>query len=93
MGGVKVPSLVDTGSMVSTVAESFFYQHFEPWGQECLHACNWLELRAASGLKIPFLGYLELDVKLCGKLMPRCGILVVRDPPAVCLHQYLVSWG
>lgn len=62
MGGVKVPSLVHTGSMVSTVSESFYHQHFEPWGQECLHACHWLELRAANGLEIPFIGYLELDV-------------------------------
>ncbi|KAI3361878.1 hypothetical protein L3Q82_002197 [Scortum barcoo] len=81
MGGVKVPCLVDTGSMVSTVSESFFRHHFEPWGQERLHSCNWLQLRAANGLAIPYLGYLELEVQLCDKLMPRCGVLVVKDPP------------
>lgn len=81
MGGVKVPCLIDTGSMVSTVTESFFRQHFEPWGQERLKSCNWLQLRAANGLDIPFLGYLELNVELCGKLISQCGILVVRDPP------------
>lgn len=81
MGGVNVPCLVDTGSMVSTVTESFFRQHFEPWGQERLKSCNWLQLRAANGLDIPFLGYLELDVELCGKLISQCGVLVVRDPP------------
>ena len=77
MGGVKVPCLVDTGSMVSTISESFFRQHLEPWGQERLRSCHWLELRAANGLTIPYLGYLELDVQL----MPQCGVLVVRDPP------------
>lgn len=81
MGGVKVPCLVDTGSMVSTISERFFRQHLEPWGQERLRSCHWLELRAANGLTIPYLGYLELDVQLCGKLMPHCGVLVVRDPP------------
>lgn len=81
MGGVKVPCLVDTGSMVSTISESFFRQHLEPWGQERLRSCHWLELRAANGLTIPYLGYLELNVQLCGKLMPQCGVLVVRDPP------------
>lgn len=66
--------------MVSTNSESF-HQHLEPWGQERLRSCHWLELRAANGLTIPYLGYLELDVRLCGKLMPHCGVLVVRDPP------------
>ena len=81
MGGVKVPCLVDTGSMVSTVRESFFRQHFETWGQEKLQSCHWLQLRAANGLPIPYLGYLELEVELCGKTLPGCGLLVVKDPP------------
>lgn len=81
MGGVNVPCLIDTGSMVSTVTESFFHQHFEPWGQEKLQSCHWLQLRAANGLAIPYLGYLELDIELCGKLLPGCGVLVVKDPP------------
>lgn len=81
MGGIKVPCLVDTGSMVSTITESFFSKSFEPWGQERLQSCQWLQLRAANGLDIPYLGYLELEVELCGKTVNKCGILVVRDPP------------
>ncbi|KAK0136668.1 hypothetical protein N1851_027171 [Merluccius polli] len=81
MGGVKVPCLVDTGSMVSTISESFFRQNFEPWGQERLQSCHWLQLRAANGLEIPYIGYLELEVRLCGKLMSSCGVLIVRDTP------------
>ena len=82
MGGVKVPCLVDTGSMVSTVRESFFRQHFATWGQEKLQSCHWLRLQAANGLPIPYLGYLELEVELCGRTVPGCGLLVVKDPPA-----------
>ena len=81
MGGILVPCLVDTGSMVSTMTESFFSKNFKPWGQERLQSCQWLQLRAANGLGIPYLGYLELDVELCGKIMSNCGVLVVRDPP------------
>ncbi|KAL2102145.1 hypothetical protein ACEWY4_001313 [Coilia grayii] len=81
MGGTPVPCLIDTGSMVSTITESFFSAHFEPLGQERLQSCHWLQLRAANGLEIPYLGYLELDVELCGKHMHDCGVLVVRDPP------------
>lgn len=82
MSGVKVPCLVDTGSMVSTVRESFFRQHFGIWDQEKLRSCHWLQLQAANGLPIPYLGYLELDVELCGRTLPGCRILVVKDPPA-----------
>ena len=81
MGGVQVPCLVDTGSMVSTITESFFLQHFEPWGLEKLQSCNWLRLSAANGLAIPYVGYLELDVQLCGKTVKRWGVLVVRNTP------------
>ena len=87
MGGAQVLCLVDTGSMVSTVTESFFLQHFQPWGHERLQACNWLKLRAANGLDIPYVGYLELDVELCGTSVPRCGVLVVKDPPGAVSAQ------
>ncbi|KAL2089536.1 hypothetical protein ACEWY4_014224 [Coilia grayii] len=67
--------------MVSTITETFFLNHFEPWGSDRLRSCHWLQLRAANGLAIPYIGYLELDVELCGKSIPQCGVLVVRDPP------------
>ncbi|KAK0135759.1 Retrovirus-related Pol polyprotein from transposon 17.6 [Merluccius polli] len=74
MGGVAVPCLVDTGSM------SFFIQNFEPWGDEKLRSCHWLQLKAANGLDIPYVGYLELDVELCDKVIKKRGVLVVKDP-------------
>ena len=68
--------------MVSTVTETFFLNHFEPWGSDHLRSCQWLQLRAANGLSIPYVGYLELDVELCELLsIAQCGVLVVRDPP------------
>ena len=81
IGGVQVPCLIDTGSMVSTVTETFFQKHLAPRGPNSLKSCNWLQLRAANGLAIPYVGYMELDVQLCGKAIPNCGILVVKDPP------------
>ncbi|KAI4897396.1 hypothetical protein NFI96_007157 [Prochilodus magdalenae] len=56
-------------------------EHFQSWGPARLQSCHWLRLRAANGLDIPYVGYLELDVVLCGKVIPQCGILVVKDPP------------
>ncbi len=80
-GGVSVPCLVDTGSMVSTITESCFRRDIAPGEQEELKMCHWLQLRAANGLEIPYIGYVELDIELCGCLVPKCGVLVVRDPP------------
>lgn len=64
--------------------KSFFLQHFLPWGYNKLFSCQWLQLRAANGLDIPFVSYLESDVEVMGKVVPKCGVLVVRDSlPAV----------
>lgn len=77
MGGVEVKCLLDTGSMVSTIRESFFHKHFTNSPQ----ACPWLELTAANGLSIPYAGYVDLDVTVLGTVVPKRGILVVKDPP------------
>ena len=68
--------------MVSTISESFFRQHFQTGVQGKLQLCQWLQLQAANGLPIPYLGYVELEVTLCGRSLPECGLLVVKDPPA-----------
>lgn len=77
MGGVNVPCLLDTGSMVTTVTESFFLAHFKPWGKERLNDYGWLQLRAANGLSIPFVGYLELDFVILGRHIRNKGVLIV----------------
>lgn len=75
MGGVKVPCLVDTGSMVSTVTEFHCYSILNCGVKSALNHVT------GCSLDIPFLGYLELNVELCGKLISQCGVLVVRDSP------------
>lgn len=79
MGGVKVQCLLDTGSMVTTITESCFNNHFANMLKGSLQDCGWLGLKAANGLDIPYLGYLELDITIMGKSMPRRGVLVVND--------------
>lgn len=48
---------------------SSFQTNFESWGQEQLRLRHWLQLQAANGLSIPYIGYLELDVELCGQVV------------------------
>lgn len=74
--------LLDTGSMVSTITESFFLQNFEPWGHEKLKSCHWLQLRAANGLDIPYVGLLEFNIEIFGKVIPILGVLVIKDLPS-----------
>ena len=81
MGGVEVSCLLDTGSMVTTITESCFREHFSHLSTRELQDCRWLGLKAANGLDIPYLGYLELDVKVLDTCLPSRGILIVKDPP------------
>lgn len=81
MGDVEVPCLLDTGSMVSTITESFFDEHFNAFGKQEVGNCQWLGLKAANGLDIPYVGYVTLTVNVYGTQIPNCGVLVVKDPP------------
>ena len=79
MGGVEVTCLLDTGSMVTTVTEGFFRKHICPTG-DVESTSSWLKLKAANGLDIPYIGYVELDVEVLGKILPKRGILIIKDP-------------
>ncbi|KAK3107286.1 hypothetical protein FSP39_011149 [Pinctada imbricata] len=77
-----VQCILDTGSVVSTITESFYNKHlkskFEMHPEQ-----NWLRLRAANGLEIPYVGYIESDVYIpsVDKTVKERGILIIRDPP------------
>ena len=79
VGGVNTRLLVDTGSQVTTVTASFYYAHFAKNCNSLHNTNNWLTVRAANGLSVPYVGYVKLDVEVCGVVVPRRGILVVKD--------------
>lgn len=83
MSHVDVPCLVDTGSMVMTVTKSFFNKHFFNLNK---NNCEWLDLKAANGLEIPYTGYVELDMIVFEQCIPKRGILIVKDPVAAALQ-------
>lgn len=67
---VLVKTLLDTGSQVSTISESFFC--------DCLlgdttSTTKWLRLTAANSLQIPYISYIELDVQAMRLTIPECG--------------------
>ena len=40
---------------------------------------NWLTIRAANGLTVPYVGFNERDIEVCGVVVPKRGVLVVKD--------------
>ena len=71
--------LLDTGSMVTTLTETYFNQHVRPLLDQPIQNCEWLQLTAANGLAIPYLGYIEVDITVLGRVWPGMGILITRD--------------
>ena len=79
VGGVTTRFLVDTGSQVSTITETFYHTHLTKTENQLQNPNNWLTIRAANGLTVPYVGYVELDIELCGVVVPKRGVLVVKD--------------
>lgn len=82
LAGVDVECLVDTGSMVTLVSETFYKQNLESVCGGVQGGGKMLTLRGANGLEIPYLGYVELDVQVEGVTVPKCGVLVLKDTAA-----------
>ena len=73
---INIKCLLDTGSMVSTITESFYDKYLSsiPVIQE-----QFITLRAAYGLDIRYIGYIETDVVVHGRKVKDLDILIVND--------------
>lgn len=79
IGGVSLRCLLDTGSNVSTLTESFFRNHLQGEDEDMHCTAKWLKITAANQLPLPYLGYVELDVQVMGLTIPECGFLIIKD--------------
>ena len=79
MAGVDVDCLIDTGSQVTLVSESFYVEHLRPRGHLLTTVRNWLTVRAADGLELPYIGYFEAGIVISGITVCNRSVLVVRD--------------
>lgn len=64
--GVPLRCLLDTGSNVSTLTESFFRDHLHGEEGDMHCTAKWLKLTTANKLPLPYLGYVELDIQVVG---------------------------
>ncbi|MCG8049521.1 MAG: reverse transcriptase family protein [Candidatus Thiodiazotropha endolucinida] len=77
--GVPCSCLIDTGSEVSTVTETFFRNLLES-KPHLYNVTKWMRVTGANHLEIPCIGYIEVQVKTHGDTVEKVGFLVVKDP-------------
>ena len=85
--GQSVPSLLDSGSMVSLMWQDYFNQYCRPQlgPAEGLvaNAHHLFDLTSASGGAIPLFRYVKLDVEFLGLQVPRVRFLITQNPNKV----------
>ena len=82
-GRKKIPSLLDSGSQVTLICQSFFKQeippHIEPSDGGKAKAHQLFQLTAANNGKLPIYLYVELDLDFLG-IVPKVGVLITQEP-------------
>ena len=73
---MEVAALVDTGSEVSTISESWFHSQLPSVPLKETHL---LKLRAANGDEMPYCGVTEVNVAAMGNFLERMPFLVTKD--------------
>ena len=83
-GRKKIPSLLDSGSQVTLIHQSFFEQeilpHIKPSDGEKANAHQLFQLTAANDGKLPVSMYVELDLNFLGIVAPKVGVLITQEP-------------
>ena len=83
-GRKMIPSLLDSGSQVTLICQSFFEQeilpHIKPSDGEKAKAHQLFQLTAANNGKLPVSMYVELDLDFMGIVVPKVGVLITEEP-------------
>ena len=90
--GLKVPSLLDSGSMVTLICKAYFNKNILPLlhgtAEELAEAHLLFRLSATNNQDMPVSRYFEADISILGFRIPSVGFLVVKDPNTVLESQY-----
>ena len=65
--------------MVSTLTEECFLSFFKPLGTQLQNDTLWLRITSASGIEIPYIGYIETDIECERTNILQMGSLIVKD--------------
>ena len=90
--GQKIPSLLDSGSMVTLIREGYFTKNILPLlkrtAGDLTEAHSLFRLSAANNEVMPVSKYFEADVTLLGFTILHVGFLVVKDPNTLLEPQH-----
>ena len=90
--GLKLPSLLDSGSMVTLVYKGCFTKNILPLLQgsadDLTKAHLLFQLSTANNQVMPVSKYFEADISLLGVPIPCVGFLVVQDPNTILEPQH-----
>ena len=85
--GIQIPSLLDWGSDVMLLRQSYFEKHLLPKIQavtsEKAKAHQLFHLTVANDGQLPFKMYTELDINFLGLKVLNVGVLIIDDPSQV----------
>ena len=88
--GIQIPSLLDSGSEVTLLRQSYFEKHLLPKIQvatsENANKHQLFHLMVTNDGQLPVNMYTELDINFLGLKVPNVSILIVEDPSQV-LHK------
>ena len=88
---LKVPSLLDLGSMVMLIHKNYFNEYILPLlhgtVEELTEAHSLFQLSAANNQDMPVSKYFEADISILGFSIPSVGFLVVKDPNTILESQ------
>ena len=83
-GRKMIPSLLDSGSQVTLICQSFFEQeilpHIKTSNGEKAKVHQLFQLTAANNGKFPVSMYVELDLDFLGIVVPKVGVLITQEP-------------
>ena len=86
LNDIEIRCLLDTGAQVSTITESFYRRHASILGN-FVDITDILRVSAANGGNIPYIGYIECDLRALEHTFKDMGFLIVKDPDDNTLKQ------
>ena len=84
--GIQIPSLLDSGSDVMLLRQSYFEKHLpkiQAVTSEKTEAHQLFHLMVANDGQLPVKMYIKLDVNFLGLKVPNVGVLIKEDPSQV----------
>ena len=79
LGGVAVKAVIDSGSQVTLLQESFWRAHLASSSDLGTVSTSWFRLTAANGLEIPVMGYCVTDIGVREETLADKVVIVMKD--------------